>query len=76
MNMKRYIVAGILATTFLATGCGKFVRTELLTMQNEIDQLSRKVSQMVNQDLVALNSVVSQLACAIEISYIRNMEAI
>ncbi len=61
MNMKRYIVAGILATTFLATGCGKFVRTELLTMQNEIDQLSRKVSQMVNQDLVALNSVVSQL---------------
>lgn len=61
MNMKRYIVAGILATTFLAAGCGKLVRTELLTMQNEIDKLAIKVSQMVNQDIVALSSVVSQL---------------
>ena len=61
MKMKRYIAAGILATALLASGCGKFVRDELITMQNEIDQLTKKVSQMMNQDLAALSEVVTQM---------------
>jgi hypothetical protein len=61
MKMKRYIAAGILATALLASGCGKFVRDELITMQNEIDLLSKKVSQMMNQDLAALSEVVTQM---------------
>jgi hypothetical protein len=61
MKMKRYIAAGILATALLASGCGKFVRDELITMQNEIDQLTKKVSQMMNEDLAALSEVVTQM---------------
>ena len=66
MKMKRYIAAGILATALLASGCGKFVRDELITMQNEIDQLTKKVSQMMNQDLAALSEVVTQMAYRVE----------
>ena len=61
MKMKRYIAAGILATALLASGCGKFVRDELITMQNEIDQLSLKVAQMINNDLATLSSLVHQM---------------
>ena len=57
MKMKRYIVAGILAAAFLAGGCGKFVRDELITMQNEIDRLYTQVDGM-NKDLAALRSIV------------------
>ena len=57
MKMKRYIVAGILAAAFLAGGCGKFVRDELITMQNEIDRLYTQVDEM-NKDLSALRSIV------------------
>ena len=57
MKMKRYIVAGILATAFLVGGCGKFVRDELITMQNEIDRLYTQVDDM-NKDLAALRSIV------------------
>ena len=39
MKMRIQIAAGILAAALLAGGCGKFVRDELITMQNEIDRL-------------------------------------
>ena len=58
MRMKRYIVAGILAAAFLAGGCGKFVRDELITMQNEIDRLYSQVDEM-NKDRAALRPVRS-----------------
>ena len=58
MNMKKYI-AGILAVALL-TGCGKFVRDELITMQNEIDQLYGTVNQL-NQRLVGLQTVVQEM---------------
>ena len=62
MKMKRYIVvAGILAAAFLAGGCGKFVRDELITMQNEIDLLYGQVDQM-NKGLGTLQGVVSVMA--------------
>ena len=57
MKMKAYIAAGILATAFLASGCGKFVRDELITMQNEIDRLYTQVDQM-NKGLETLQSLV------------------
>ena len=50
MKMRIQIAAGILAAALLAGGCGKFVRDELITMQNEIDLLYAKVDQM-NKDL-------------------------
>ena len=43
MKMRTHIVAGILAASLLAGGCGKFVRDELITMQNEIDLLYGQV---------------------------------
>ena len=61
MKMKRYFAAGLLTAALLASGCGKLVRTELITMQNEIDRLSKKVSQMMNEDLAALSEVVDQM---------------
>ena len=60
MKMKRYIVAGILAAAFLAGGCGKFVRDELITMQNEIDLLYGKVDQM-NEDLGKLRTIIYEM---------------
>ena len=41
--MKKYIVVGIMAAGLLASGCGKFVRDELITMQNEIDLIQNQV---------------------------------
>ena len=62
MKMKRHIVvAGILAAAFLAGGCGKFVRDELITMQNEIDLLYGQVDQM-NKGLGTLQGIVSVMA--------------
>lgn len=59
MKMKRYIVC-LAAAALLACGCGKFVRDELLTMQNEIDQLHKQVADM-NESLQTLKTVVDQL---------------
>ena len=50
-----------MAAALLASGCGKFVRDELITMQNEIDQLSEKVTQM-NESIGALRTIVDQMA--------------
>ena len=61
MKMKKYIAAGILAAAFLAGGCGKFVRDELITMQNEIDLLYAQVDQM-NKGLETLKGLVSAMA--------------
>ena len=61
MKMKKYIAAGILAAAFLAGGCGKFVRDELITMQNEIDLLYAQVDKM-NQGLETLKGLVSAMA--------------
>ena len=55
--MKIKIAAVILAASLLAGGCGKFVRDELITMQNEIDLLYAKVDQM-NKDLASLQGIV------------------
>jgi len=57
MKMKIKIAAVILAASFLAGGCGKFVRDELITMQNEIDLLYAKVDQM-NKGLESLKGIV------------------
>jgi len=57
MKMKTYIAASILAAALLASGCGKFVRDELILMQNEIDALTDQVEQM-NQALADLQTVV------------------
>ena len=57
MKMKIKIAAGILAAALLASGCGKFVRDELITMQNEIDLLHAQVDQM-NKGLETLKSIV------------------
>ena len=59
--MKKYIVAGIMAAALLAGGCGKFVRDELLAMQNEIDKIQIKVDQM-NESLSSLREIVEQMA--------------
>ena len=62
MNMKTHIVvAGILAAALLAGGCGKFVRDELITMQNEIDLLYGQVDQM-NKGLGTLQGIVGVMA--------------
>ena len=61
MKMKRYIVAGIMVAALMASGCGKFVRDELITMQNEIDILYRQVKEM-NEKLVDLQALVQQMA--------------
>lgn len=50
-----------MAAALLASGCGKFVRDELITMQNEIDQLSEKVTQM-NESISSLREIVDQMA--------------
>ena len=50
-----------MAAALLASGCGKFVRDELITMQNEIDQLSEKVKQM-NESIGSLREIVDQMA--------------
>lgn len=61
MKMKTYIVAGILAASLLAGGCGKFVRDELITMQNEIDQLYEQVED-AKKGLDALQGIVRAMA--------------
>ena len=58
--MKKYIVVGIMAAGLLASGCGKFVRDELITMQNEIDQIQNQVTQM-NESLSSLREIVEQM---------------
>ncbi len=60
MKMKAYIAAGILSAALLSSGCGKFVRDELITMQNEIDQLYAQVDQM-NKGLETLRSIVYEM---------------
>ena len=55
--MKIKIAAVILAASLLAGGCGKFVRDELITMQNEIDHLYGQVDQM-NKGLESLQGIV------------------
>jgi outer membrane murein-binding lipoprotein Lpp len=61
MKMKKYIVAGIMVAALMTSGCGKFVRDELITMQNEIDILYRQVKDM-NEKLVDLQALVQQMA--------------
>lgn len=61
MNMKRYIVAGIMAVALLTSGCGKFVRDELITMQNEMDRLHEQYEQ-INGELSRLRSIVNLMA--------------
>ena len=61
MKMKKYIVAGILAASLLAGGCGKFVRDELITMQNEIDRLYGQVEE-AKKGLEALQGIVRAMA--------------
>ena len=50
-----------MAAGLLASGCGKFVRDELITMQNEIDQIENQVKQM-NASLSSLKTIVDQMA--------------
>ncbi|MBQ4287409.1 MAG: hypothetical protein II770_05195, partial [Bacteroidales bacterium] len=59
--MKQYIVAGIMAVAIMASGCGKFVRDELITMQNEIDILYTQVEQM-NNGLNSLRGIITEMA--------------
>ena len=61
MKMRIQIAAGILAAALLAGGCGKFVRDELITMQNEIDRLIIQVDQM-NKGLETLQDIVFAMA--------------
>ena len=61
MKMNKYIVAGLAAVVLMTSGCGKFVRDELITMQNEIDILYGKVDQM-NKDLTTLHGIVAGMA--------------
>ena len=61
MKMKIKIAAVVLAAVLLAGGCGKFVRDELITMQNEIDLLYGQVDQM-NKGLGTLKGIVSVMA--------------
>lgn len=61
MHMKKHIIiAGIMSAALLAGGCGKFVRDELISMQNEIDQLYGTVEKM-NRDLTTLQTLVSEM---------------
>ena len=50
-----------MAAGLLTSGCGKFVRDELITMQNEIDQIQNQVAQM-NESIGALRTIVDQMA--------------
>ena len=59
--MKKYIVVGIMAASLLASGCGKLVRDELISMQNEIDLIQNQVAQM-NESLSSLRGIVEQMA--------------
>ena len=61
MKMKVHIAAGILAAALLAGGCGKFVRDELITMQNEIDLLQKQVAQMKDK-LETVQGIVRLMA--------------
>ena len=70
MKMKRYIVAGIMVAALMASGCGKFVRDELITMQNEIDLIYRQVEEM-NKGLATLQEIVTEMA---NNGYIVNIE--
>ena len=49
-----------MAASLLASGCGKLVRDELISMQNEIDLIQNQVKQM-NESLVSLREVVEQM---------------
>ena len=70
MKMKTHILAGMLAAALVAGGCGKFVRDELITMQNEIDLLYAQVDQM-NKGLKTLQDIVRVMA---DNGYIVNVE--
>ena len=70
MKMKTHILAGMLAAALVAGGCGKFVRDELITMQNEIDLLYAQVDQM-NKGLVTLQDIVRVMAAN---GYLVNVE--
>lgn len=59
-----------MAASLLTAGCGKFVRDELITMQNEIDLIHRQVEEM-NLGLTSLQAIVSQMAAN---GYIINVE--
>ena len=61
MKMKKYIGAGLAAAVLMTSGCGKFVRDELITMQNEIDLLYGKIDQM-NKSLASLHGIVVGMA--------------
>ena len=60
MKTTRYILC-LAAAALLAGGCGKFVRDELITMQNEIDQLHKQVADM-NEAMVSLRAIVNEMA--------------
>lgn len=60
MKMKAYFATGILAAALLASGCGKFVRDELITMQNEIDKLHKQVEKM-NEGLETLKTIIYEM---------------
>lgn len=72
MKMKIHIAAGILAAAILADGCGKIVRDELITMQNEIDLLYAQVEQ-ANKGLKTLQDIVRAMAAN---GYITDVEEI
>ena len=61
MKMKRYIIAGLMAVALMASGCGEFIRDELISMQNEIDRLQDVVKQ-TNESLGTLQAVVEKMA--------------
>ena len=50
-----------MAVAILASGCGKFVRDELITMQNEIDLLYTQVEEM-NKGLSNLKGIITEMA--------------
>ena len=50
-----------MAAALLASGCGDFIRNELITMQNEIDILYKQVDQM-NNNLSSLHGIVDVMA--------------
>ena len=50
-----------MAVAIMASGCGKFVRDELITMQNEIDELYTQVEQM-NNGLNSLRGIITEMA--------------
>ena len=59
-----------MAAALLASGCGDFIRNELITMQNEIDLLYKQVDQM-NNGLSNLHGIVDVMASN---GYITNVE--